>query len=290
MKNILRLIRPQQWIKNVFVFAGLIFSLQFVYWQSVLKSLFAFLSFVMLSGAAYILNDLIDRQEDQLHPVKSKRPIAAGVVGKNTAFSVAIILTIFSMVLAILISRSFALVGAMYLILIIIYSLLVKKIVILDIIFVALGYVLRAIAGAVAINVTISSWLLLCTLLLALLLVISKRRAEIHFLGDNAAKHRPILAQYSVRLLDQMNTVVASACVIAYCLYTLAPETIAKFATRDLIFTVPFVIFGIFRYLHLVEKGRGDMPERVLIYDRPLLICVLLWAGSCLYVLLRSHL
>ncbi|OGC43566.1 hypothetical protein A2Y85_05480 [candidate division WOR-3 bacterium RBG_13_43_14] len=290
MKNIIILIRPQQWIKNVFIFAGLIFSLQFVHWHSIVKSLLAFIAFVFLSGTAYILNDLIDCREDQLHPAKSKRPIAAGKVTKNTAIFIAVFLTVVSAFIAVLINWSFLIVGAVYLILIIIYSSAVKKVVILDIIFVAFGYVLRAIAGAVAINVNISSWLLLCTMLLALLLVISKRRAEIHFLGEVATKHRPILAQYSVRLLDQMNTIVASACVIAYCLYTLAYETVTKFATRDLIFTVPFVIFGIFRYLYLVGQGGGDMPERLLLYDRPLLICVLLWAGSCLYILLRNYL
>ncbi len=289
LRDIIRMLRPHQWAKNSFIFAGLIFSLQIVHWRSVARTLLAFIAFILLSSAAYIINDVIDCRRDQLHPVKSKRPIAAGKVKKDLAIGIALLLILVATFIAALINRSFLIVGLIYLLLIVAYSFVVKQVVILDIVFVAIGYVLRAIAGAVAIEVEISSWLLVCTLLLALLLVISKRRAEIQLLGDAAVEHRPILAQYSVHLLDQLNTIVAAACVIAYCLYTLAHDTVEKFATRGFVYTIPLVIFGIFRYLLLVGEGEGDRPERLVLFDRPLLICILLWVGACLYILLNAY-
>jgi 4-hydroxybenzoate polyprenyltransferase len=164
-----------------------------------------------------------------------------------------------------------------------------KKIVILDVLAVAMGYVFRAIAGAVAIDVEISSWLLLCTLLIALFLAISKRRTEIVLLGEGAIKHRKILSQYSLGLLNQMIAIVTAACVVSYCLYTLAPETVTKFGTRNLIYTVPFVIYGIFRYLYITyQKIESDIPERVLISDAPLQICLFLWIVSCILILVHT--
>jgi 4-hydroxybenzoate polyprenyltransferase len=162
----------------------------------------------------------------------------------------------------------------------------IKNIVILDVLFVAVGYVLRAIAGAVVISVEISSWLLLCTLLIALFLAISKRRTEIVLLGERATKHRKILSQYSLALLNQMIAIVTAACIVAYCLYTLAPETVGKFGTRNLIFTIPFVIYGIFRYLYITfQRVETDIPERVLLRDLPLQLCLLGWIVSCVLIL-----
>ena len=286
MIEYIRLLRPRQWFKNVFVFAGLIFSRHFFYPESIERSVFAFLVFSVLSSSGYIINDILDFREDRAHPLKSKRPIAAGKIGRGQAAFLAVLLFAISLVVAFLLSVNFFYVCVVYTMLITCYSFGIKNIVILDVLFVAIGYVLRAIAGAVVITVEISSWLLLCTLLIALFLAISKRRTEIVLLGDEATKHRKILSQYSLGLLNQMIAVVTAACIVAYCLYTLAPETVSKFGTRNLIFTVPFVIYGIFRYLYITyQKVETDIPERALLNDIPLQLCLLAWIISCVLIL-----
>lgn len=288
MGDYFRLLRPQQWLKNVFVFAGLIFSRHFFYVESIEKSIYAFIVFSLLSSGGYILNDLLDYKEDRIHPVKSKRPIAAGKVRRDHAAFIAVVLIIMSFAGAYALGDNFLYVCLMYFGLIVLYSFVMKNIVILDVLAVAMGYVLRAIAGAVVIDVEISSWLLLCTLLIALFLAISKRRTEIVLLGEGAIKHRKILSQYSLGLLNQMIAIVTAACVVSYCLYTLAPETVAKFGTRNLIYTVPFVIYGIFRYLYITyQKIEADIPERVLFSDLPLQICLVTWIVSCIFILVK---
>ncbi len=288
MGDYFRLLRPRQWLKNVFVFAGLIFSRQFFYFESVEKGLYAFVFFSLLSSGGYIINDLLDYKEDRIHPVKSKRPIAAGRVSRGRAAFIALILLLVSFAGAYALGANFLYVCLMYFGLIVLYSTVLKNIVILDVLAVAMGYVFRAIAGAVVISVEISSWLLLCTLLIALFLAISKRRTEIVLLGEGAIKHRKILSQYSLALLNQMIAIVTAACIVSYCLYTLAPATIAKFGTSNLIYTVPFVIYGIFRYLYITyKKIETDIPERVLISDLPLQLCLFLWIVSCILILVN---
>ncbi|KPK64761.1 hypothetical protein AMJ83_00800 [candidate division WOR_3 bacterium SM23_42] len=288
MVEYLRLLRPRQWLKNVFVFAGLIFSRQFFYPDSIEKSIYAFVVFCLLSSCGYIINDILDYKEDRAHPVKSKRPIAAGKISRGQAAVVGALLLVLSLCSAYLLGAKFSYVCLIYLTVIVLYSTAIKNIVILDVLVVALGYVLRAIAGATVIAVEISSWLLLCTLLIALFLAISKRRTEIVLLGEGATKHRRILSQYSLGLLNQMIAVVTAACIVAYCLYTLAPETVVKFGTRNLIFTVPFVIYGIFRYLYITyQKVEADIPEKVLISDLPLQVCLVLWIVTCLVILVN---
>ena len=283
------MLRPRQWLKNVFVFAGLIFSRQFFYVESIEKSIYAFIVFSLLSSSGYIINDLLDYKEDRVHPVKSRRPIAAGKVTRGRAAFIAVILLFMSFVSAHVLGANFFYVCLMYFGLIVLYSTVLKNIVILDVLAVAMGYVFRAIAGAVVINVEISSWLLLCTLLVALFLAISKRRTEIVLLGEGATKHRKILSHYSLGLLNQMIAIVTAACIVSYCLYTLAPETVAKFGTRNLIYTVPFVIYGIFRYLFITyQRIETDIPERVLISDLPLQICLFLWVVSCILILVNT--
>lgn len=290
MIDYFRLLRPQQWIKNVFIFAGLIFSRHFYYADSIITSIFAFVIFSLLSSGVYIINDILDYEEDKIHPVKSKRPIAAGTIKKENAWTISAILILAAYILAFSINISFFYACLIYSCMMVLYSLKVKHIVILDVLFVAIGYVLRAIAGAVALNVEISSWLLLCTLLLALFIVVSKRRTEIVLLGGEAVKHRKILFHYSIDLLNQMIAIVTSACIVSYCLYTLAPETVSKFHTRDLIFTVPFVIYGIFRYLFLTYKRKeADIPEKLLIKDLPLQICLISWVIVCIAILIKAQ-
>lgn len=287
MLKYLRLARPRQWSKNIFIFAGLIFSRQFYNTDDILSTVYAFFIFSLLSSSIYILNDILDYEEDKVHPIKSKRPIAAGEIERRRAWIISFILLTISLLTAFLLNIWFLMVCIVYALLMIFYSWKVKQIVILDVLFVALGYVLRAVAGALVINVEISSWLLLCTLLLALFLVLSKRRTEIVTLGEEALKHRKILVQYPVSLLNQMIAIVTSACIVSYCLYTLAPETVAKFNTRNLIITVPFVIYGIFRYLYITyRKLEADIPEKILLTDLPLQICLFLWAISCIFILI----
>jgi len=281
-----RLLRPRQWLKNVFVFAGLIFSRHFFIPESVEKSIIAFIVFSLLSSSGYIINDIIDYREDLQHPAKSKRPIAAGRIKRLPAGAIAIVLMFVSLAGSYSLGTNFFIVCCIYGLLMLVYSFGVKQIVILDVLFVAFGYVLRAIAGAVVIDVEISSWLLLCTLLIALFLAVAKRRTEIVLLGEDAAKHRKILSQYSLPLLNQMIAVVTAACIVAYCLYTLAPETVTKFGTKNLIFTIPFVIYGIFRYLYITyQKQETDIPERVLFSDLPLQLCLVSWVLACVLII-----
>ncbi|MGB3341602.1 MAG: decaprenyl-phosphate phosphoribosyltransferase [bacterium] len=286
MTKYIKLLRPSQWSKNVFIFAGLIFSRQFYNIGDVLSTIYAFFIFSLLASSIYILNDIHDYEEDKMHPTKSKRPIATGEITRTRAWFASLSILLLSLLAAWFLNKWFLVVCFVYAGLMIFYSWQIKQIVILDVLFVAFGYVLRAVAGAVVISVEISSWLLLCTLLLALFLVLSKRRTEIVTLGEKALEHRKILSQYPVSLLNQMIAVVTSACIVSYCLYTLAPETVTKFNTRNLIFTVPFVIYGIFRYLFITyRKLEGDIPEKIILTDLPLQICLFLWAVSCIVIL-----
>ncbi|OQX56376.1 MAG: decaprenyl-phosphate phosphoribosyltransferase [Candidatus Cloacimonas sp. 4484_209] len=283
-------LRPAQWLKNLFVFAGLIFSLSFVKLLPILQSLLGFVIFCLASSAVYIFNDIIDRESDALHNNKKNRPIASGILGIKLAIFVSILLFALSISLSLLLNLYFFSTCLLYIILMIIYSLLLKKIIILDVITIAFGFILRAVAGAVAIKVSISPWLLLTTFLIALFLALCKRRYELTSLGEYAGNHRKTLSQYSPYLLDQMIAVVTASTVVTYSLYTLARETYLKFGTRFLGFTIPFVIYGIFRYLFLIHsKQRGGSPESTLLTDKPLLIDILLWGISSIFIIYFSQ-
>ena len=284
--ELLKSIRPQQWLKNLFIFAPLIFSENIFNRSMFLQSLLAFAVFCLLSGALYILNDLKDIEEDRLHPIKSKRPLAAGELKKRQAIAAFVILSFISLLFASLVNEEFLWVCLVYYFLQIAYSFALKHVVILDVFIVASGFFLRVIAGAVAIQVQISPWLLICTTLLALFLALSKRRHEILLLDEEAVSHRPILKEYSPYLLDQMISVVTASTVIAYCLYTISGETIEKFGTNKLILTVPFVLYGIFRYLYLIhQKAEGGTPETLILKDRPLLFDIFLWIISAALII-----
>jgi 4-hydroxybenzoate polyprenyltransferase len=281
-------LRPKQWTKNLCIFAGLIFSQNFTSVPLITKSVWAFAIFCMLSGAVYIINDLSDLDKDRQHPLKSHRPLASGNLSVVQAVSVLILLLPLSLGRAYFLGIPFFVAAVSYLFLQIAYSLYVKNIVILDVLTVACGFVLRVVAGALVINVEISSWLLVCTVFLALFLSLSKRRHELIVVERNHQEHRKTLDEYSTILLDQMISIVTASTVVAYALYTMSKETIAKVGTRDLIYTIPFVLYGIFRYLYLVyQKEEGGRPENILITDVPLIINVLLWIvaiGVILYV------
>ncbi len=283
---IVRSMRPKQWVKNVLVFAGVIFSYNLLDLTSVLRSGVAFVVFCLLSGAVYIINDVIDRENDRRHPRKKNRPIASGQIGPRPAVAAAVVIAGIALAGAVLLGWQFALVGACYFAMQLAYSLKLKQVVVLDVMIVAAGFALRAIAGTVVVNVAISSWLFVCTILLALFIAVAKRRHELMFLEGGGISHRSVLGKYSERLLDQMIAVATSATVITYCLYTIAPETVAKFGSSNLIFTFPFVLYGVYRYLYLVyRRDMGGAPEKVLLTDPPLIVDILLYIASVVVIL-----
>ena len=270
-------LRPRQWVKNLFVFAGLVFS-QRLFTPSAWTALGAFAIFCGLSGAIYLFNDVADRDKDRLHPDKRMRPIASGRLSVRVALIAAAGLIVSGLAAAVWVSRPFALVALAYVVLLSAYSAWLKHVVIVDVLVVAIGFVLRAAAGALAIGVAISGWLLICTILLALFLALGKRRHEVLTLEESAARHRPILAEYSAGLLDQMIAVVTASTVTAYALYTMSPETVAKFHTSLLPATLPFVLYGVFRYLYLLyHRQLGGNPSDMVVRDRALVLNTLLW-------------
>ena len=282
-------LRPTQWTKNLFVAAALIFAKKVFDVPSVLRTLAAIAVFTLLAGSHYIVNDLLDVGEDRIHPRKSRRPIAAGRIGRGEAVALAAVLAAASLVLADLLSPAFFGAAAAYVVLQLAYSYKLKHVVILDIFLVASGFVLRVIAGGLVIAVPISPWLLLCTMLLALFLAISKRRHELRLLAEDASRHRPILEEYSFGLLDQMISIVTACTVIAYCLYTVSEETVRKFGTDRLIYTTPFVLYGIFRYLYLIYmKDEGGTPEELILKDKPLLASIVLWIATAVAIIYYS--
>ena len=278
---LVRSLRPEQWTKNLVLFAGLLFGLRLTDPASVERALAAFAIFCILSGVVYVVNDVVDRDKDRLHPLKSQRPIASGVLPVRQALVFAAVLGSIALAAAWLLGAPFGLVATGYVALQAAYSLALKQIVILDVLTIAIGFVLRAAAGAIVIDVRFSMWLMLCTVLLALFLALSKRRHELTLLADEAVGHRRILQEYTPYLLDQMIAVVTASTLMAYAFYTVTEETVAKFGTDRLALTIPFPLYGIFRYLYLVhQKHGGGNPSAMLLTDRPLLACVALWAGA----------
>jgi 4-hydroxybenzoate polyprenyltransferase len=277
--------RPRQWVKNLFVLAGLVFS-QRLFTESAWTALAAFAVFCALSGAIYLLNDVADRERDRLDPRKRERPIAAGRLPVGVAIAAAAALLAGGLVASALLNRPFLVAALAYAVLLIAYSAWLKHVVIVDVIVVASGFVLRAVAGAVVIDVEMSGWLLICTIQLALFLALGKRRYEYLVLDTDAVHHRPILAEYSPALLDQMIAVVTASTVTAYALYTMSPETVAKFHTHLLPATLPFVLYGIFRYLYLLYRRQlGGNPSELLLSDRALLINALSWICAVLLII-----
>jgi 4-hydroxybenzoate polyprenyltransferase len=283
---LLATMRPAQWIKNLILFAGVVFAQELDEAGSVAVAVAAFCVFCAIASAIYIVNDVADSEQDSRHPLKRHRPLASGALQRGNALGAALALGVAGLVAAFWLRPTFGLVALSYVIISLAYSFALKRVVILEAFCVASGFVLRALGGAVVIHVPISEWLLVCTILLALFLALSKRRHELILLGENASAHRDILAHYTPRLLDQMIAVVTSSTVMAYCLYTMWPETVEKFGTTRLMYTIPFVLFGIFRYLYLVHRrDAGGRPERLLLTDMPLLLDVLCWMAAVLLIL-----
>ena len=282
--------RPRQWVKNLFVLAGLVFS-QRLFTDSTWVALAAFAIFCAVSGAIYLLNDVADRERDRLDPRKRERPIAAGRLPVGVAIGTATALIVVGLGLSAWLSRPFLVTVVAYVVLLVAYSVWLKHIVIVDVLVVASGFVLRAVAGAVVIAVEMSGWLLICTILLALFLALGKRRFEYVALDQDAARHRPILAEYSPELLDQMIAVVTASTVTTYALYTMSPETVTKFHTHLLPATLPFVLYGIFRYLYLLYRRQlGGNPSELLLSDRALTINAIGWICAVLLIIYGTRL
>jgi 4-hydroxybenzoate polyprenyltransferase len=279
-------LRPRQWIKNLFVFAGLVFGGKLLDPHAGVLALATFAVFCALSGVVYLINDVADRERDRLHPTKRERPIAAGRLPVRTAVAAALVLLAAGLVGGLAIGAPVALVAGAYVVLFAAYSIWLKHIVIVDVLTVAAGFVLRAAAGALAIAVEISGWLFICTILAALFLALGKRRHDFLTLGEQAPRHRPILAQYGTGLLDQMIAVVTASTVTAYALYTMSPETVARFHTRWLPLTLLFVLYGVFRYLYLLYRQQmGGNPSDLFLHDAPLRLNTLLWILTVLLLI-----
>ncbi|MFC1452211.1 decaprenyl-phosphate phosphoribosyltransferase [Verrucomicrobiota bacterium] len=295
VRDIVRSLRPKQWTKNAVVLAAFFFAFwdrrqDLPLFSSLLRVIPAAALFCALSSGIYVMNDIKDLEDDRKHPVKRHRPIAAGKISIPAAWTLVIVLLVCSAIGARALSERFTVVIGAYVAVQMIYSFGLKRIALLDVLVIAGGFVLRAIAGAVVLDVYISAWLLLCTFLLALFLALCKRRHEKILFSDGAAESRASLEEYDERLLDQLIAVVASATIVCYAIYTLSPGTVAKFGTESLGFTIPFVVFGIFRYMDLAYRHRkGGRPEQILLTDPPLLVDLVLY-GLCTVVifLLRS--
>lgn len=285
-KAFIQLIRPKQWTKNLVVFAGLVFSANLFDAEKLLQVLQLFVVFCLASGVVYIFNDWRDMANDRLHPQKKQRPLAAKAISPQAAVAGALVLLAASLVWSAALSGLMLGVVLLYLALNAAYSLGLKHAVLLDVFTVTAGFVLRAAAGAWLIQVPISSWLLIVTTLLSLFLGFAKRRHELLVLVEHAAQHRRSLGDYSSQLLDQIMGVVASATIIAYCLYAATSATAQDY--HDLMLTVPFVLYGVLRYLYLVyQKNQGGAPELILLRDRPMIVAILLWVltvGLILYL------
>jgi 4-hydroxybenzoate polyprenyltransferase len=280
--------RPKDWVKNLFVLAPLFFSLSLLKYDLAAKAALAFILFCLLSSGVYLLNDIFDRQEDQKHPQKRHRPIVSGQLKVSTAAICAVVMLLLSIGLSSFVDFGLRLMALAYLLLNLLYSGFLKKVVILDVFCLAAGFVLRVVAGALVIDVEMSRWLIICTVLLSLFLGFSKRRHELVLLGTEAADHRPVLGHYNMLFLDIAIGIVTAATVISYTLYTISAETIAKFGSDRLMLTIPFVLYGVFRYLYLVyRKAEGGNPSHSLLTDLPLMASVVAWAlvaGVILYL------
>ncbi len=277
-------LRPRQWVKNAVVFAPLVFGEQLTDWHAVVRATVAMLAFCAAGSALYLFNDWHDAEADRQHPLKRNRPIAAGRIGRTTVRVWIGLLLAGAVVASSVVNLRLLAVLAAYVVLMVLYTLVLKHLVLIDVLAIAGGFVLRALAGAVSIQVPMSPWLYVCTVLLALFLGFAKRRHEIVLLEEQAVNHRRILDDYSVPLLDGLLTVTAAATLMAYSLYTFSAPNLPD--SHLMMLTIPFVIYGIFRYLYLVYRhDQGGLPEQVLINDLPLLASIVLW-GLATVVLL----
>jgi 4-hydroxybenzoate polyprenyltransferase len=279
-----RSLRPKQWTKNLLVFAGLVFTYNLLNPGMLGRVMLAFVAFCMLSSAGYIWNDLRDVAADRLHPIKRRRPIAAGLVPPWLAATIALALGVGGLALAYALGRPFLLVASLYMLLTASYSIWLKHLVLIDVFGISAGFVLRAVGGAVVIGVPVSPWLYVCTVLVSLFLALGKRRNELELLDDDAAGHRKNLEQYSLELVDQLILIVAAVTIMAYSLYTFSAENLPR--DHSMMLTIPLVVYGLFRYLYLVRvKREGGAPEDLLLTDPGMLGTAVAWVALSVFVL-----
>ncbi len=282
---LIKSLRPSQWAKNLFVLAPAVFGSLLLDPASAVRAALAFAAFCLASSSVYLVNDIRDREEDRRHPRKRHRPLAAGTLSVPAAVAAVVVLAGSAAAIAVYLGAGFAAVLAAYLVLNVLYTFWLKHMVILDVMSISLGFVLRVEAGARASGVEVSRWLLLCTIFLALFLAFSKRRHEITLLAGAASGQRRVLDQYSPAFLDQMINVVTASSVVSYALYSVAPETVQKYKTGDLVYTIPMVLYGIFRYLYLMYQQPGDRnPTEAILRDPPFLINMALWGAAVVWI------
>lgn len=288
--DLVQILRPQQWTKNLVLFAALIFSKHLFNIGALSLVVAAFFAFCCLASAAYIMNDIRDCERDRRHPLKAQRPLPSGRMRRGTAEIMAVGIGVVGLLAALALGSGFAILAVGYFALQVAYTFLLKEVVILDVMSIAAGFVIRAVAGGVVIDVPVSPWLVICTFLLALFLGFAKRRHELVLLEGQATDHRRALEEYSQYFLDQMMSVVTASTVVAYAIYTVSPEVQEKLGTHQLYLTLPFVLFGIFRYLYLVhQKEEGGNPTQLLLTDVPLLVDVLLWVVTAAFLLYQGR-
>ena len=287
MKPYLVLLRPKQWVKNLFLFAPLIFSKHLFEPGFFATEVLGFAVFCLLSSSVYVLNDVADREADKLHPTKRERPVAAGVISPQIAVMIALVLLACAAMMSIGLDRKFQIVAVLYLSLNIAYSFRLKQIILIDVFIIAAGFMLRVLAGAFVINVEVSHWLVLCTLFVSLFLAVSKRRGELLLIQQtNEIIGRQVLREYDVAFIDQIITITASGMAISYALYTVAERTVTVFQTENLIFTTVFVLFGIFRYLYLLKvKKTEDNPTTMLMTDPVMMVNIVAWFAVCVLII-----
>ncbi len=286
--HLIKLARPKQWVKNFFVFAPLLFSKHIFDPGYLINSFEAFFTFCLTSSAVYIINDILDVESDRAHPRKKYRPIASGEISVRQAIIFLIVLLVLVIISFFFQNPAFVFLTVLYFLTNLFYSIKIKTIVLLDVFFISFGFMLRVLGGAAAITVPVSSWMVLTTIFISLFLAISKRRGELSQVinHENIEKQRPVLKDYSVAFADQLNTIAAAGTIISYALYTVSERTVSTFGTEKLIYTTPFVIYGIFRYMYLMhKKNLGESPTSIVTKDIPIMLTVLCWFIVCILII-----
>ncbi len=285
----IKLLRPKHWIKNLLLAAPMVFAFAYTL-ENLVRLLMAILAFCALSSAVYVINDIADRESDRHHPKKRLRPIAAGKISVKAALAVGVGLFALGLGVAALVGVKVLAVAVVYAVMNLAYSMWLKHVPILDVMIVALGFVIRVMAGAYAIRVPLSHWILLCTFFGALFIAFGKRKDEMGLPADEKQKHRKSATEYTDRFIDQMLALSAGIAVVFYAFYTIDPEVVKRFGTQRLVYTTPIVVFGVLRYYYLLyNRNEGGDPVQLAVSDRPLILCLAVWIGSVVFIYLYGN-